>query len=174
MRNAALRIFLALTLLFTLLQPLPALAAETTAIPKCSLELEYSASGVAFEGLEIHIYRIADLYGNGSYALAPPYNQLPVKIHGITSQKEWRDAADTIAAYIASTQLSATATAPTGTDGKVMFTSLERGIYLVTGVNVATKEHIYQFENFCPTTRITTEVCGAIPTLPVPWLWRTI
>ena len=148
MRNAALRIFLALMLLFAFLQPLPAQATEN-AITPCSLELEYSASGTAFEGLGIQIYRIASLQRNGNYTLISPYNQLPVRILGVTTQKEWRDTANTIAAYIASEQLAATDSAPTGADGKVTFTSLDQGIYLVTAVSVATEEHIYQFENFC-------------------------
>lgn len=150
MRKTIFRV-LAFAIFFCIaLKPLPVYAAEFVDVDRqCSLELEYSSNGTGFAGLDIQIYRIAEMYADGTYALAAPFDQLPVKIHGIQHQREWRDAANTLAAYITAQQIPATKTEKTNDAGKAAFADLETGIYLVMGLSVKTESHTYQFENFC-------------------------
>ena len=150
MRRNTIRVFVMLMVICTICQPLSVCAAETVDVTRdCRLELEYSSSGMGFAGLEIRIFRVAEMFADGEYALTAPFDALPVKIHGITSQKEWKDAADTLAAYIASEQIAPTKTGMTDSAGKVVFTGLDTGIYLVTAVSVETETTVYYFENFC-------------------------
>lgn len=150
MRKITYRVLTLLLLVCTLLQPTEAYAAQLVDVTRpCSLELEYSSDGVGFEGLEIRLFRIAEMYADGNYALVAPFHKLPVKIHGVTSQKEWRAASNTLAAYITAEQLPSTASQTTDSAGKAIFEKLETGIWLVMGTSAETEEKIYHFENFC-------------------------
>ena len=150
MRKYVLRSLILLFLLCITLQPLSVSAAEALDVSgNSSLELDYSSNGAGFRDLEIRVYRIAEFHADGNYALVPPFDQLPVKIHGITSQKEWRDAADTLTAYITAQQIPPTEQTRTDVHGKAYFPELQTGIYLVPGVSGENEDAIYRFENFC-------------------------
>ena len=144
MRKMLFRVTTFLLLLCVALQPLCVRAEQA-----CSLELEYSKDDAGFSGLEIRIYRVADLSGSGEYALCAPFDDLPVKIQGITSQKEWRDAADTLAAYAISGNMEPRQTGVTDSGGRVLFSQLDWGIYLVLGTEAKRDGCVYRFENFC-------------------------
>ena len=59
----------------------------------CSLTLRYAQQDAAFPGLEIRIYRVAQFHADGTYERVEPYASWPVNLQGITSQKQWQDAA---------------------------------------------------------------------------------
>ena len=150
MKKRLLCILTILVLLCTCAAPLSARGAELVDPDrKCSLKLDYSSEGIGFADLDIQIYRVAAFSADGSYGLCEPFSSLPVKIHGITSQKEWRDAANTLAAYAASQGIAPTRTERTDETGSVLFDDLQTGIYLILGVNAATEDGIYLFESFC-------------------------
>lgn len=150
MRKITLHILAILILLCTVCQPIQVSAAEMVDVTQeCSLELDYSSNGTGFPGLEIQLYRIAEMYEDGAYALIAPFDKLPVRIHGITSQKEWQDAANTLASYITAQQIQPTKTKLTDRTGKTSFQDLSTGIYLVQGVTAERDNSIYKFENFC-------------------------
>ena len=150
MRKLIIRIFIMLIMAYITLQPLTVGASENLEVTsECSLELDYSSNGVGFSRLDIRIFRVAEIYADGGYALIPPFNRFPVKIDGITSQKEWRDIANTLASYIAAQQILPTKTMQTDRNGKVSFRNLQTGIYLVQGVTAERDNAIYTFENFC-------------------------
>ena len=150
MKKILLRILILCTLLCMILPPQSVSGMERVDVArKCSLALEYSRDGLGFSGLEIRIFRVAEMYEDGTYALVAPYSGFPVTIHGIRSQQEWREAANTLAAYIGSRQVPATKQAFTDESGKVAFSDLTTGIYLVMGVTAETEKATYTFENFC-------------------------
>lgn len=150
MRKTALPVLIMLIITCVVLLPLNVHAAQLVdPNRKGSLELDYSSNGHGFSGLEIEIYRVAEINPNGTYRLIDPFDGFPVKIQSITSQKEWRDAANTLAAYITADRISPTAKKQTDNSGKVKFTDLATGIYLVMGVSAETEDKIYRFENFC-------------------------
>lgn len=138
-----------LLLICTLLIPVPARAAEAVDISQsCTLTLHYSKEGVAFPDVRVQIYRIAEFVPNGDYTLTENFRNYPVKIHGITSQKEWRDAANTLAAYIVADGIQPTKTAITDASGTARFTDLQTGLYLIREVSGSNQKGTYQFENF--------------------------
>lgn len=138
-----------LLLICSLLIPVPARAAEPLDIAHpCSMTLHYSKEGRIFPGLEIRIYRFAEFQSSDYFALTETFRNYPVKIHGVTSQKEWRDAANTLAAYIIADNIAPTETQVTDSNGTAVFTGLQTGLYLVQGVLGENAEGIYQFENF--------------------------
>ena len=150
MRKTVYRMATALILACLLLQPMAAAASQTQQETRlCSLQLEYSKEGNVLADQEIRIHRVADIAPDGTITLAAPYDAFPVRLQGIASQKEWQDAANTLAAYITAEGLSPTQTAKTDASGKVGFARLEGGVYLVMAVTAETGGGIYRFENFC-------------------------
>ena len=109
----------AAVLCFLLLLPLCAHAAQMDPKAGCSLTLRYTQEGVAFSGLEISIYRVAEAREGWEFQKLEPYSGWPVNIHGITSQAEWQDVASTLKAYIVADQLAPTHTAVTDEEGRL-------------------------------------------------------
>lgn len=149
MRKLRLYILCALCLVSLWLQPLQA-RAVTPLEPErpCSLRLDYSLEGVAFEGLTIRIYRVAEAFPDGTFELLEPYAGYPVNIHGITSQTEWQQVAETLKAYIVADQVEPTYTAVTDAGGMAHFADLQTGLYLVLGVVAENDSGMYQFRDF--------------------------
>ena len=149
MRKLSLYILCALCLMSIWLQPLQA-GALTPLEPEkeCRLRLDYSQEGVAFEGLTIKIFRVAEAFADGTFQLIAPCDSYPVNIHGITSQTEWQQVAETLKAYIVADQVEPTHTALTDTNGMANFTGLQTGLYLVLGVVAENEAGMYQFRDF--------------------------
>lgn len=149
MKNVHFRGLTILLLVLTLLQPASVLAAETIDTDRsCSMELQYSKDGISFPGLSVQIYRVAEVDEYGNHDLLPPFDTIPAKMYGIQSQKEWRDAANTMVAYIVANQIKPDQTATTDALGTVKFSNLETGLYLIQGVIAENGTGVYQFENF--------------------------
>lgn len=122
-------------------------AAVNPSLP-CSLTLSYARNGEPFPDLEIDIYRVAKLYSNGNYALLFPFSGYPIKIHGITSQQEWQETAQTIKSYVTSEQIGAYRSAKTDANGQVSFLGLETGLYMVKGTTASNHEGTVVFYDF--------------------------
>lgn len=114
----------------------------------CSLTLHYQKENQGFSGLEIKIYRVAEFEGDGTYELIAPFDSYPVRIHDITTQKEWRDATQTLVAWVDADGLEPTAVAETDETGTVVFEGLEPGLYLILGVDAETATGTVRFEPF--------------------------
>lgn len=138
MRKPLLHILTGLLLLCVLLQPAATHAAEGAG--ECSLTLTYSKDGYIFENCEIEIFRVAQRLSDGSYKVAAPFDRYPVQLDGITSQREWQETADTLTAYVIADWIVPTQAHKTGIDGKVHFTGLQAGLYLVRGTTARNGE----------------------------------
>lgn len=114
----------------------------------CSLTLCYTQDAIAFPDLEVEIYRVAELSADGEYKLAAPFSGYPIHIHGITSQQEWQDTAQTIKSYIAANQIGAYQSQRTDDTGTAVFTDLETGLYLVKGTIAHNANGTYAFSDF--------------------------
>ena len=123
------------------------LAANVNPDPSCSLTLSYSSNGVSFPNLEIEIYRVA-AEKNGMYALVEPFSTYPIKIHGITSQQEWKDTAQTVKSYVNANQITAYRSQKTDITGRVYFKNLETGLYMVKGVIAQNMGESVEFLDF--------------------------
>lgn len=114
----------------------------------CSLTLSYGQSEDGLAGLDISVYRVAEINADGMYQLRGDYAGYPVKIHGITSQTEWQNTASTLVSYIAADALSADAAVKTDEEGKAVFADLKPGLYLVKGVTAEKDREIWTFRHF--------------------------
>ena len=115
---------------------------------EATLTLYYTKNDLCFSNLEIRIFRVAEAHPDGSFDLIPPYSGYPINIHGITSQTEWDEVADTLEAYIAAGQIPPTQTAYTDEPGTVHFSELQPGLYFVSEVSAAAEESVCVFRHF--------------------------
>ena len=115
---------------------------------ECSLTLHYTRNQRGYSGLQIEIYRVADYLANGGYVATAQFAEYPVKIHGISSQKEWQDLTQTMVSYVEADGLEPTATTKTDASGTASFEKLKAGLYLVMGANAWNNEGRFKFMPF--------------------------
>jgi len=111
----------------------------------CSLTLNYTKDGTAFPGLDILIFRVAECHADGTFDLTGAFADYPVNIHGITTQKQWQDAAQTLASYATADGVDPTAMMVTDAAGAAKFEDLQTGLYLVLDVEAETQEGTFWF-----------------------------
>ncbi len=113
-----------------------------------SLTLHYQKEGTAFADLQIGIYRVAEAFPDGKFALIEPFASCPINIHGITTQAQWNTVAQTLYGYIAAQQVQPDREATTDEKGTACFTELETGLYFVRQVVAENSEGTYVFNQF--------------------------
>lgn len=100
---------------------------------EASISLTYSYDGRPFQGLEIQIYRVAEVSRSCVFALKGDFEDYPVLVNDVKTQTEWNQIASTLASYVTADQISPTASAYTDSEGKVAIDHLETGLYLILG-----------------------------------------
>ena len=138
------RLLLCLLLVCLLLQPLRIGADQ----PEAGLLLTYSKDGQAFEALQIRIYRVAELFEDGTYGLTGVFAGYPVNIYGITNQNQWQAVADTLSGYIAADSIPADREMTTDEAGAAHFENLLTGLYFVEQVVAEREDGRYLFNRF--------------------------
>lgn len=144
--------------LFTLLMTVILLAAVTTAPvhaadggkteKECSLELRYQHDGHGIAESGVRLYRAAEVSADGEYTLTGPFAEYPLKVNGVQTQTEWKEAAVTLAAYAAADSVVPEQSEKTDANGIVRFSSLKTGLYLVISETAATDDGYCIFAPF--------------------------
>ncbi len=114
----------------------------------CSLTLTYSYNETYYEGLEIEIYRIADVTEDLQYSLTDDFEDYSVEINKISSSSEWDEVCSTIGMYVDTGKVERTNVLLTDENGKVSFRDLKPGIYYVKWTNNPTKDNTIGFLPF--------------------------
>ncbi len=127
---------------------LPVMAEPVDLNMPSSLEIVFRADGVEYEGLNVTIYRIADISADGSMSLAENFKKYPVNIYDVESQAEWHNIAETLAAYAVADDIEPYRTGVTGEGGTVKFENLVPGMYLTLSVRHISETEVVVFENF--------------------------
>ena len=112
----------------------PVLAAEEESTQKGSISIVCPV-----EGMELSLYRVAEYEESGSFTLTEQFQKYPVSLEQ-KSQEGWQGAADALADYIRRDGITADAVLASGSDRKVCFTDLNRGLYLVLGQTTELQE----------------------------------
>lgn len=142
------KIFVFLITAVLLLQMTVNVVLADTPVQDSKLTVVYGANDVCFDGLDVSIYRVADIGADNSYTLCGDFAYYPVNVKVVRTQEEWRTIATTLTAYIVADGISATATATTDENGEVSFDGLTKGLYLVSGVQCEKNDMVYVFESF--------------------------
>lgn len=113
-----------------------------------SLTLYYQKEGKSFPDLEVGIYRVAEVDSSGKYELIEPYSSYPVNIHGITTQSQWNNVAQTLWSYIVVNEIEPDREEKTDENGMVCFSHLQTGLYFVREVVANHTDGTYVFNQF--------------------------
>ena len=141
------RKILGLVLAFIILcVPLRLQAAPVEPEHLSSLKLEYG-----YEDLDVKVYRVAEVFPDGTYELTGAFSDYPVNIYGITAQGEWNEVRETLSSYIAADEIEPTCSGKTDEKGKVLFAELLPGMYLIGDIEIDLGNEIGYFENFLVT-----------------------
>ncbi len=115
---------------------------------EASLTLHYQKDGTAFADLQIGIYRVAEVFPDGTFELIAPFSSYPVNIHGITMQEQWHHVAQTLCSYIIANQVKPDREAQTDTNGTVRFSGMKPGLFFVHEVVAENSDGTYVFNQF--------------------------
>lgn len=152
-----------------LLAPYGALAASTsdatapiTPETECSLTVAYCRGETAFSGVEVRLYRVAEVSADFRYTLTQPFAASGLVLEGIRSSGEWDVIRSTLEAYIVAYHMAPTATALTDATGQAKFDALCTGMYLAVADRVEQGNRQYVFD----------AALIALPTLGADGSWQ--
>lgn len=100
-----------------------------------------------FSGVEFSIYRVASVSENCVFTLTGAFRDYPVSVNGLNSSG-WRALARTLDSYVARDDPAALRTGETNRSGRVSFSGLPTGLYLVVGEQYQEEEWTYTPEAF--------------------------
>lgn len=145
------RILMALCILMISVMTLGSLTADAAPIDPekpSSFKVCCHYDGQVFSGVECRIFRVAEVFPDGTYALISPFADYPVNIYGIDSQAEWKNIASTLGAYIAADRIQPDHSAITDASGTAVFQDILPGLYLTLSADGETQSQIVIFETF--------------------------
>lgn len=127
---------------------LTAMAAPIDPERPASVTVCYRYDGQVFSDVECRIFRVAEVFPDGTYALTGPFADYPVNIYGIGSQAEWRNIASTLVAYIAADGIKPDHSVTTNAEGEAVFRNVRPGLYLISSVQAELPDKLVTFETF--------------------------
>ena len=147
-------IIVAILLIFNiLLVPCFAQASSTTdatseidITKNCTLTLNYTYDGIAFENVDVKLFKVADVSTDFQYTLTEDFASSNLTLNGIKSLSEWNVISSTLEAYIFGDGIEPTITAKTDSNGKSHFEGLSVGLYLAMVDTVKLGDTSYSFE----------------------------
>ena len=166
-RRTFLTVFILCLYLFSL--PFYASAASTSNAKenislseKTSLTISYTYNEIAFSGVEVKLYKIANLSKNCEFSFTESFKNSNLTLNGITSADEWNIIRSTLENFIFSNNIEAKTIKTTDQSGNVFFDSLEIGLYLAVSENVIKDNTVYYLDSALIT----------LPTLNENALWQ--
>ncbi len=146
-------LFIVLCLCFCLM-PYQVMAASTSdavdpILPEeeCLLTLSYCYADSAFSGVEVKLYRIAEVSADFHYTLTQPFEASGLVLDGIQTAGEWNVARSTLEAHILADHLAPEFTSVTNENGKARFEALKTGMYLAIVSQAAQQDLHYQIDS---------------------------
>lgn len=132
-----------------LVQLTPVLAAELAEPDRqVCLTVETRQNGKAVGGMELSLYRVAQMDEKGQFTLLEPYQASRAQVNELTSSSQWNQTAKTLSAYTSEQAIPADVLLETGKDGICTIDSLESGLYLATAEELKTTEGWYRADPF--------------------------
>ncbi len=127
-----------------ILEPVPALATERVEPGRaCSLSVSAEVDGTSVAGMEFKLWRVASIDETGNYELLPDYSEAGVDLTALAKASDWDAAAKTLLSFAEEQSYEARVAAKTGSDGTATFSSLESGLYLVSGASTTAGGKVY-------------------------------
>ncbi len=117
-----------------------------------SNEAENLDNIIPITGVQIKIYKVADISSTGEFTLFNTYSNIsnfPVKdINRINDQQTWKQVASVIGGFIYQNNVWPSATLTTDDEGSAHFTGIDLGLYYVGPVTKEANDCLYSFDPF--------------------------
>ena len=113
----------------------------------CTLTAIYQCNGTALGGLDVLIYRIADVSADFQYSLTASYANSGLILNGVRSTGEWKTIRSTLEAYILANNIKEDSIATTDQNGQVTIEGLKPGMYLLMVDTVVMRDFICSFDS---------------------------
>ena len=97
---------------------------------KCSLTISCCYGETEFSGVEVKLYRIAEVSADYKYSLTQPFAFSGLSLDGIRTSGEWNIVRSTLETYIIGYNIAPEFTSVSNGDGKAIFQGLKTGMYL--------------------------------------------
>ena len=114
---------------------------------ECTLTVSYCYGDTAFSGVEVNLYRIAEVSADFKYTLTQLFESSGLILDGIRTAGEWDVVRSTLETHILAYQISPEFTARTNEEGQVSFEELKTGVYLATVSQVQEQDLQYRFDS---------------------------
>ena len=114
---------------------------------ECSLTVSYCYGETAFSGIQVKLYRIAEVSADFRYTLAQNFAASGLILDGIRTTGEWNVVRSTLEAHILAYNIAPEFTSVTNEDGQVSFESLKTGMYLAIVNQVEQDDLHYRFDS---------------------------
>ena len=113
----------------------------------CTLTVSYRAGEISFSGETVELYKIADASPSAKYTLAPSFEKSKLVLNGIQTNSEWNIVRWTLESYILSNKTEPVQIGKTDAFGKVTFSGLEPGLYMVSALQINKNDLDYLFDS---------------------------
>ncbi len=113
-----------------------------------SLGLAYRDGNTPITGVNVRIYRVADVNSKKVFTLTGAFKGLPVEINNLDTTNKMHVAAQTLAAYAVVDNIKPYAEVKTDKNGVIKLENLKPGLFLVVSDNKETDNLIYKFSPF--------------------------
>lgn len=108
-----------------------------------SLKLTFAADGAGMEGVPFRLYRVADVSETVRFSLTQSFAGAAVSLDAAESAGAWTDMAVTFSAYAEANGIAPDRSGITDSDGRIAFSELQTGLYLLAGDTAVAGEHSY-------------------------------
>ena len=114
---------------------------------ECSLTVSYCCGETAFSGIQVKLYRIAEVSADFRYTLVQNFAASGLILSGIRTIGEWNVVRSTLEAHVLAYNIAPDFTSVTNEDGQVSFASLKTGMYLAIVNQVEQNDLHYRFDS---------------------------
>ena len=112
---------------------------------ECSLTVSYCCGETAFSGIQVKLYRIAEVSADFRYTLTQSFASSGLILDGIRTAGEWNVIRSTLEAHILAYNITPEFTSVTNEDGQASFGNLRTGMYLAIVNQVERDDLHYRF-----------------------------
>jgi hypothetical protein len=114
---------------------------------ECSLTVSYCYGETAFSGIQVKLYRIAEVSADFKYTLTQSFGDSGLILDGIRTAGEWNVVRSTLEAHILAYNIAPEFTSVTNEDGQACFKNLRTGMYLAIVNQVEQDDLHYRFDS---------------------------
>ena len=112
----------------------------------CALTIFYGCDGTSLSGLNVKLYRVADVSADFQYTLTDAFAATELVLNGIQTIGEWDVIRATLKTHIVVNPVEADAIAETDLSGQACFSALKPGLYLAEPQTVVLDSGTYFFD----------------------------